>query len=180
MEIWVEVKGYEGLYMVSNLGNVKSMPRQIIKNNRVTNLKGTSLKVQYNKRVNVYEIHLFKNGNRRCWKVHRLVAENFVHNDDPANKIVVNHIDGNRANNSSSNLEWVTPSENLKHAYDTLKRAVSISTGIKRCKSIDVEGNERFYRSICHASRETNISSTQIRRLLNKECKNKKYSFYYV
>ena len=49
--------------------------------------------------------------------VHRLVAETFVHNDDPINKTDVNHKDGNKLNNASSNLEWVSRSDNVRHAY---------------------------------------------------------------
>lgn len=181
MEQWVEIKGYEGYYMVSNLGNVKSLTRTIVRCNGVTGVRrGKSLNIHYNKRVNMYEVHLYKNNKRRCVKIHRLVAENFIHNDDPVNKTTVNHLDGDRSNNSSSNLEWTTQSQNIQHAYDVLKRPINKSTGIKKCKSVDESGNEELYRSIAQASRKTGLSESQIRRLLNKECINKTYKFYYI
>lgn len=60
---------------------------------------------------------LYTNGNRCTKRVHRLVAEAFIPNPD--NKPEVNHKDGNRHNNAVSNLEWVTKTENCRHAWDT-------------------------------------------------------------
>lgn len=73
-------------------------------------LKGTSISKQ-NRYV---KVHLDK-----FYKLHRLVAEHFLVNPNPKTHTQVNHIDGNRYNNAASNLEWVTPSNNVKHAFAT-------------------------------------------------------------
>lgn len=71
-------------------------------------------------KVNSYLIvGLVKDGKQILVYHHRLMAKAFIPN--PENKPYVNHIDGNKQNNSLSNLEWVTASENVQHAYDVLK-----------------------------------------------------------
>ena len=107
-EIWKDVVGYEGLYKVSNLGNVFSIPRQ-----------GTHSKEKYflkkNKdRKGYLHVTLFKKCKSFNTGVHRLVAEAFIPN--PKNKPQVNHIDGNKENNCVNNLEWVTNEENMQHS----------------------------------------------------------------
>ena len=179
-EIWKDIKGYEGHYQVSNMGRVKSLKRTILKSNgRYDTKPERILKIQYNERNNIYEVHLKLNRKRKCHKIHRLVADTFIPN--PENKPEVNHIDGRRENNKVENLEWATTSENLHHAYNKLERTVVRSGSRKRkCKSISKEGNEQIYKSIAEASRLTGISETQIRRILNKECKNNLYDFMYL
>lgn len=98
-EIWRDVKGYEGLYQVSNLGRVKSLKkRQLIKafNNGNGYLK-------------LYLCH-------KRYYVHRLVAEAFIENAD--NKPCVNHKDCNPLNNNADNLEWCTHLENMRYSAD--------------------------------------------------------------
>jgi hypothetical protein len=117
MEIWKDIKDYEGLYQVSSLGNVKSIDRAISSKNgkRIFNVNGKPLKGFANK--NGYKrVHLTKEHKGKSYFVHRLVAFNFL--DKPNYKCEVNHIDGNKFNNFISNLEWVTHSENLQHAFD--------------------------------------------------------------
>jgi hypothetical protein len=103
MEIWKEVKGYEGLYEVSNIGNVKSLPR----NTTLGGILKTSITRGY------VSCGVWKDGKGKMVKVHRLVADAFIENIK--NLPQVNHIDGNRLNNFFENLEWVTPRENTTH-----------------------------------------------------------------
>lgn len=106
LEIWKDIGGYEGLYQVSNLGRVKSLFRykKILKGNVVS---GGYIQVQ-----------LCKRGKATNYLIHRIVAFAFLNNSD--NKPCVNHIDGNKTNNSPDNLEWVTYSENEFHSYNVL------------------------------------------------------------
>lgn len=111
-EIWKDIKGYENLYQVSTLGNVRSFKNY--------NGKGLvqvphNLKPQYG-RHDYYTVHLTKNKNYKNALIHRLVAETFIEN--PNKLPQVNHIDGNKYNNSVDNLEWCNCSYNIKHAYN--------------------------------------------------------------
>lgn len=108
-ELWRDIEGYEGLYQVSNLGRVKSFDTKDkldrIRKGRV--LKGRKDKYGY------IQVGLYKQGAASKKKIHRLVAEAFISN--PENKPEVNHIDEDKTNNIISNIEWVTPKENLNH-----------------------------------------------------------------
>lgn len=115
-EEWRNVVGYEGLYEVSNLGNVR--------NQRKRRLSTTPK----NKR-NYVTVHLQKDGIGRGHGVHRLVMNAFVPNI--FNKREVNHIDGNPSNNQLSNLEWNTTSENTRHAWKMGLQKTLSSTKIR-------------------------------------------------
>lgn len=117
-EVWKDVVGYEGYFAVSNLGNIKSK--------RTNKL----LKQHINKRG--YCTVATKIGGRHgvaiCFKVHRLVASAFLPSPSSAlvsecditfyKKVIVNHKDGNKQNNSVENLEWTTYKDNAIHAWN--------------------------------------------------------------
>ena len=115
IEVWKDIKGYEGLYQVSNLGKIRSR----YKSNEYLNLKTIKGQRGY------LRVTLVKNRNKTNKQIHRLVAETFIVNLE--NKTQVNHKNGNKMDNRVKNLEWCTPKENMIHAVKTgLKKAHKI------------------------------------------------------
>jgi len=113
-EIWRDIKDYEGLYQVSNMGRVKSLERTITrKNGRKYSVKEQIL--QPTKNFNGYLlVNLYDNSSKmKKIYIHRLVCEAFYENSQ--NKPEVNHINEDKTDNRACNLEWVTRKENLTH-----------------------------------------------------------------
>ena len=120
-ETWLPIKGYEGLYEISNFGNVKRLPKIVhhpclLGNNSFFVSKEIMLK--HNILRGYHQVTLMKDGKQKGFKVHRLVAFNFI-GEPPGPEYQINHIDGNKGNNHVSNLEWVTPMQNTHHAIRT-------------------------------------------------------------
>ena len=113
MEIWKDIKGYEGLYQISNLGRVKVLPRKRKNGTNFYIQKERIIKPQL-KDGRYYGIGLHKNGKLKNFLIHRLVAEAFLPNTH--NYKQVNHIDANKHNNRADNLEWCSQEQNLYHA----------------------------------------------------------------
>ena len=106
MEEYRDIKGYEGIYQVSNYGRVKSLSRKA--------LNGRTVKERILKQnigdVGYYNVTLCKDGNHQTFRVHRLVAEAFLPNNN--NHPYINHKDENKLNNNVDNLEWCTETYN--------------------------------------------------------------------
>ena len=129
LEIWKPVVGFEGRYEVSNLGNIRSL--------NYHRKKGlTKILSQFPDKGGYMRVRFCEHGRMFTAKVHRVVAESFLPN--PEGKREVNHIDGNTKNNALSNLEWVTPSENMRHAYQ--RGAVKLPR-VFPVEQIDLAGN---------------------------------------
>ena len=119
-EIWKPIKGYEGLYEVSNFGRIRSLDAyKKGRNGSVRFCKGRILK-PFTDTSGYLQVGLFKNGKRKIHLVNRLVAQAFI--DNPDNLPQVNHKDENKQNNVVSNLEWCT------HEYN-----INYGTRIERC-----------------------------------------------
>ena len=127
-EIWktviIDGEIYEN-YEVSNLGKIRSL------NYRHTGVvKELKLRVSHG----YLQVHLCKNGKVKYYRVHRLVAFAFIENDNPTEKIEVNHINEIKTDNRVENLEWVTPKQNSNHGTRT-ERVAKAQRGRKSKRS---------------------------------------------
>jgi len=127
IELWKDIKNYEGLYQVSNLGNVKSVDRYVYagdnSNHKYQHIKERNLKLSGGDKY--IQVHLCKNGKIKAFLVHRLVAEAFIPNPD--NLPCINHKDENPKNNQAENLEWCTYKYNNEYneRIDKCKHKIS-------------------------------------------------------
>ena len=114
-EIWKDIAGYEGLYQVSSLGRVKSHERTTTQSNgKIQPVKERILKPGKDA-MGYLHVRLFKNGVANLFKIHRLVANAFIPNDDLF-ATTVNHIDEDKTNNRVSNLEWMSHGDNTRYS----------------------------------------------------------------
>jgi hypothetical protein len=167
IEIWKDIKDYEGLYQVSNLGRIKSLERY--KDNHGTKqLIPSKMKSTRKDSQGYLLLDLYKDNKSKTVRVHRLVAEMFI--DNVENKETVNHIDGNKENNCIDNLEWATYKEQNNHFYkNNLKSEENISKAIKAMnkalsKRVRCLNDNKEYVSASDAARTIGISPSLIMR----------------
>jgi hypothetical protein len=161
-EVWKEIDGYEGLYQVSSLGKVFSL----------RNTKNIKLNLS---EKGYFRVDLWKENKRNSLRVHRLVAKSFI--DNPDNKPQVNHIDGIKTNNNINNLEWSTPSENVRHAISLglKKTSYLVKTMLSERMSIPVidTSSGKIYKSITEASKSLQVSHQYLSKMLKGDLYNK-------
>lgn len=153
--VWKDIPGYEGLYKISNFGDVLSLKRPGAKEKL---LKGEIDQYGY------IRIVLSKNGKTKKYKAHRLVLMAFNNTDD--SKLQVNHIDGNKKNNFIGNLEWCTASYNTIHSYiNNLNQTKGFKTIIINKNT----GEKKEYRSMRDASISIGYNKGYIFKKIKKE-----------
>lgn len=154
VEIWKQIKDYPN-YEVSNLGNVRSRQRKVTqlghKNVYTRIMQGKMLKPRL-QNSGYLIVWLSQDGKTKPFTIHRLVAAAFV--EGSGND--VNHKDGNKLNNWAENLEWVTRSENITHAYRVLKRVKHQQKAV-----ICIETGEHFA-SMREASKQKGVNAISI------------------
>lgn len=181
MEEWKDIEGYEGLYQISSLGNVKSLKRLVKISKTKEKYKEVPehiLKPTKNRYGYLY-VSLARNGVSKNVRIHRVVAETFL--EKSPLKTQVNHINGKKTDNRLENLEWVTCKENLNKAWEMglcennrkrareclLKRIKQRDFSKVRYKTVvvqyDLEGNFiKKYRSLFDAEKQTGIKGDTI------------------
>lgn len=148
-ELYKWVDGYESLYQISNLGNVKSF----IQNKDGKILKSSLDSKQY------YFVVFYKNKKGRTQRIHRLIANAFL--PKVQGKDIINHIDGDTKNNRLDNLEWCTHKENIIHAVkiglkkpSELQKEVTRMRSKKKCMDIQTGIIYDSLKEACEATNE--------------------------
>jgi hypothetical protein len=152
-EIWKDIKGYEGIYQVSNLGNLKSLSRLCDVGNGVYRKKEKII-YKFSLKNGYPQFNLCKNNTHKNVYIHRLVGEYFLSN--LSNFPTINHKDGIKTNNNINNLEWCTYLYNNKHAINYKLRK------LKPLLQYDLQGNfikEWFCVSKCSKELGIHISN---------------------
>lgn len=168
METWKNIKGYEGLYQVSNMGRVKSLERTFIdKSGRKRTVKECILKPSVV--VGGYlRVGLCVGGKQKMLRVHRLVCEAF--HENPDNKSDVNHINEDKTDNRACNLEWSTRRENMNHGTRNTRAAKALSKPIGQ---YTLYGElVKIWPSVSVAQRQTGFSRGNISQAANGKYKN--------
>lgn len=169
-EIWVDIHGYEGLYQVSNTGKIKALPKYY-KTGEYYGLRFQGEKILKPYSTGRYLVVELNNGKPKAVKVHRVVAEHFVGNNE--NKPEVNHIDGNRLNNRADNLEWCTRSENQSHAYRSGLQKIKTGGELSWTRRVINTNTNFVYERMTDAAKDFNISHATLSRYLNNKRPNK-------
>lgn len=179
-EIWKDIKGYEGLYQVSNIGNVKSVSRKKKSRWGSEHLSKERLLTLSNTLYGYLRVTLYKKSNRKSFLVHRLVIENFS-NEIP--KEAVNHINEIKTDNRVENLEYMTRAENNRHGTrgERISKSSKGTTNRREKQKVmlsNKDGSFRvIYESLSEAHRRTKINRTSITRACQR--KNGKAGGYY-
>lgn len=178
MENWKTVKGYAEHYQVSNLGRVKSLPREYRWGYGALRKQGEKILRPGTNSAGYASVNLVVNGISKNVVVHRLVAKAFLSNPD--NKREVNHKNGNKTDNRLENLEWCTREENQQHAYATDLHKNTRAICAESCKrrfskpvnQLSITGEIiNSFPSENEAARVTGIHQANINRCINGQMK---------
>lgn len=164
-EVWKDVIGFEGCYKVSNMGRVLSCERERKSKGESVSIVRERLRVACDDEDGYPLLVLYNGDHTKTYHIHRLVAEHFIPNPD--NLPQVNHIDGDKHNNSVTNLEWCTNLDNIRH---------SVAIGLRNYAKIAEKGVEvHGVKCICLETEQVYPSIKTLSDYLNED-----YSMFYT
>jgi len=174
-ETWKDIEGYEGIYKISNTGNVKSLERIMWNGQTYYTYKEKLLRKSINGN-GYYTVRLSKDGMGKNYILNKLLAIAFIPN--PHNLPIINHKDGDKLNIDLDNLEWTTYKDNNSHAIDNGLNKVA-----KKVKSINIKtGEVMYFESARQADRELGVGYKNISACLNgkqQTCGGYRWEFSY-
>lgn len=147
MEVWKDIKGYEGLYQVSNKGRVKSLKRKVPRGNYFYSVNEKLLKDAPNT-GGYLAVSLWKNNKGKTFSIHSLVAIAFLNHKPKGYELVIDHIDENKKNNNLSNLRLVTNRFNTtrnKNNHSSKYIGVHWHKSYKKWQSLIIINGKREY-----------------------------------
>ena len=183
MEEWRDIKGYEGLYQVSNEGRVRSLDRTIKQKTKLGNYKIFTMKGRILKAANVNRgylaVQLWKDGIAKMRFIHRLVAEAFIPNPD--NLPQVNHKDEDKTRNVVENLEWCSEKYNSNYGTAIARRVEKQSKQVDQLDGVTGKLIRRWESTNeCGRNGYTQSSVSQCCRGLRKKHKGYTWRFYQI
>ena len=174
-ELWKDIKDYEGMYKISNIGRVRSVERYVnsYKSKNGKALRKGKIKKQLPNQKGYMRVTLSKNNKSKTHTVHRLVAEHFI--DSIENKLCVNHISGIKTDNRVCNLEWCTHQENMIHASNN---GLMNSKNLRKPIRVFNESFNKIYNSLTEACKELNLDSRNLGEVARNTGKQKTHRGY--
>lgn len=184
-EIWKPIKGYEGYYEASNLGNIRSVDRVILSTANILHTEHKQLRrgrvlKQGNGRKGYKIVVLQRDGQKRTMYTHRIIAMTFVEN--PYNKPCIDHINGICTDNRAENLRWCTQKENINNPntvyknLDTLKQNALTNCKAKTILQLDKDSLEVIQEISPKSSYFKDMG--YVRAYITSACRNRKKNAY--
>lgn len=188
-EIWKDVLGYEGLYEISNMGNIRSLDRTIVTKRKNIRIKKGKILTPTKTAVGYYVVVLHKDLKQKSFSVHKLMAITFLNHVPCGYKEVVNHKDFDKLNNKLSNLELVSQRENTNQKHlDSLSKFTGVTFSKERnCWVSRIHfGNKNVYLGSCSSEEEASelyenaLLSIQNGEEISRKVRSKISSYKYV